>query len=183
MTHAIARHCTLVTVATALLSTSCGMADTEATAAAARAKAQETWKLSLDGAEPLALERMDIYVVEDDSDPEIFKLYGDEVTLVGEFPLSLHVGYEEDFERLLGTTITLDAEGGDPADPESAFVTVDGTRLSVVGGSLKFEKLTGKWDGSEGDKTLWGTVELQVGGDDGQRTLRGSVAVHVVTWG
>jgi hypothetical protein len=172
-----------VTVATALLSTSCGMADTEATAAAARAKAQETWKLSLDGAEPLALERMDIYVVEDDSDPEIFKLYGDEVTLVGEFPLSLHVGYEEDFERLLGTTITLDAEGGDPADPESAFVTVDGTRLSVVGGSLKFEKLTGKWDGSEGDKTLWGTVELQVGGDDGQRTLRGSVAVHVVTWG
>jgi hypothetical protein len=182
MTHAFARLCTLSTVA-ALLSASCGMADTEATAAAARAKAQETWKLSLDGAEPLGLERMDVYLVEDDDEPEIFKLYGDEVTLVGEFPLSLHVGYEEDFDQLLGKTITLDAEGGDPAEPESAFVTVDGTRLSVVGGSLKFDKLTGKWDGSEGDKTLWGTVELQVDGDDGQRTLRGSVAVHVVTWG
>ena len=39
-------------------------------------------------------------------------------------------------------------------------MTVDGTRLSVMGGSLTVEKVTGKWDGSEGDKTLWGTVEL-----------------------
>ena len=69
---------------------------------------------------------MDIYLVEDDSDPEVFKLYGDEVTLVGDFPTSLHVGYEEDFSRLIGKTIELDAEGGDPSEPESAYVTVDG---------------------------------------------------------
>ena len=53
-------------------------------------------------------------------------------------------------------------------------MTVDGARLSVVGGRLTFEKLTGKWDGDDGDKTLWGTVELEVEGDDGARTLRGS---------
>ena len=124
MTHAISRLCTLTAMAFALLSASCGMADTEATAAAARAKAQENWKLTIQDAEPLALERLDIYLVEDDSDAEVFKLYGDDVTLVGEFPLSLHVGYEEDFSRLVGKTIALDAEGGDPSDPESAFVTL-----------------------------------------------------------
>ena len=153
MTHAISRLCTLTAMAFALLSASCGMADTEATAAAARAKAQENWKLTIENAEPLALERLDIYLVEDDGDAEVFKLYGDDVTLVGEFPLSLHVGYEEDFSRLVGKTIALDAEGGDPSDPESAFVT------------------------------LWGTVELQVEGDEGARTLRGKFAVHAVTWG
>ena len=184
MTHAIARVCTLAAMTFALLSaSSCGLADTEATAAAARAKAQENWKLTIENAEPLALERLDIFLVEDDSDAEVFKLYGDDVTLVGEFPLSLHVGYEEDFSRLVGKTIALDAEGGDPSDPESAFVTLGGTRLPVTGGSLTVEKVTGKWDGSEGDKTLWGTVELQVEGDDGARTLRGKFAVHAVTWG
>ena len=183
MTHVITRICTLALMAGAMLSTSCGMADTEATAAAANAKARETWKLTLDGAEPLALERMDIYLVEDDSDPEVFKLYGDEVTLVGAFPTSLHVGYEDEMSRLIGKSIQLDAEGGDPSEPESSYVTVDGARLSVVGGSLTFEKLTGKWDGDDGDKTLWGTVELEVEGDDGTRTLRGKFAVHAVTWG
>ena len=39
MTHVITRICTLAVVAGALLSASCGMADTEATAAAAHAKA------------------------------------------------------------------------------------------------------------------------------------------------
>ena len=53
----------------------------------------------------------------------------------------------------------------------------------MIGGSLTFEKLTGKWDGDDGDKTLWGTVELEVEGDDGARTLRGKFAVHAVTWG
>jgi len=62
-------------------------------------------------------------------------------------------------------------------------VTLSGTRLPVTGGSLTVEKVTGQWDGSEGDKTLWGTVELQVEGDDGARTLRGKFAVHAVTWG
>src|SRR5688500_644718 len=154
MTHVIARICTLALAAGALLSASCGMADTEATAAAANAKARETWKLTLDGAEPLALERMDVYLVEAETDPEVVNVYGDGVTLVGAFATRLHVGYEEELSRLIGKSIQRDAEGGDPREPESAYVTVDGARHSVVGGRLTFEKLTGKWDGDDGDKTL-----------------------------
>jgi hypothetical protein len=30
----------------------------------------------------------------------------------------------------------------------------------VVGGTLTVEKVTGTWDGTDGDKTLWGTAEL-----------------------
>jgi hypothetical protein len=183
MRHAFARVCTALTVIATAFVTACGMADTEATAEAARAKAQETWKLTLDGAEPLTLERMDIFLVEGDTEAEVFKLYGDDVTLVGEFPTSLHVGYEEEFGRLFGKTIELGTEGGDPDEPASAFVTIDGEKLSVVGGSLKAERVTGKWDGSDGDKTLWGTVEIVVEGDDGERTLRGTFAVNIVTWG
>lgn len=182
-TGTLARFCTLLTTVAALAAAGCAAGDTSATAAEARARAQETWKLALDGAEPLVLERMDIYLVEDDSDPEIFKLYGDQVTLVGEFPASLHVGYEEELSRLVGQTIELDAEGGDPREPAEAYVTIEGRRVPVVGGTLKVDKVTGKWDGSDGDKTLWGTVELVLDDDEGERTIRGTFAVHAVSWG
>lgn len=161
----------------------CGAGDTAATAAEARAKAQATWKLSIEGAEPLALEQMDIYLVEDDSDPEMFKLYGDEATLVGVLPTSQHVGYDEDFDQLIGKTIALEASGGDPREPEDAYITIDGRRVSVVGGTLRIDKVTGSWSGADGDKTLWGTVELQVEEDEGERTIRGTFAVHAVSWG
>lgn len=182
-TYALARFCTLLATVAALAAAGCAAEDTSATAAEARARAQDTWKLALDGAEPLALERMDIYLVEDDDDPEVFKLYGDEATLVGLLQPGQTVGYEEDFEQLIGKTIALDASGGDPREPEDAYVTIDGRRVPVVGGTLTVEKVTGKWDGSDGDKTLWGTVELQVEEDEGERTIRGTFAVHAVSWG
>lgn len=182
-TSSLARFFTLLATVAALAAAGCAADDTAATAAEARARAQETWQLALDGAEPLALERMDIYLVEDDSDPELFKLYGDDATLVGVLPAGQHVGYEEDFDQLVGKTIALDAAGGDPRDPEDAYVTIDGRRLPVVGGTLRVEKVTGSWSGSEGDKTLWGTVELQVEEDEGERSIRGTFAVNAVSWG
>jgi hypothetical protein len=42
------------------------------------------------------------------------------------------------------------------------------------------EKFSGKWAGSEGNKTLSGKIILQL--RDG-RTLEGTFAVHAVTWG
>jgi hypothetical protein len=186
MMNTLMKRCTTATLAATLCATalsSVGCGSTEATAAEARARAEATWKLEIQGTDPLALERMDIYLVEDESEPEIFKLYGDEVTLVGEFPEDLHVGYGEALDRLIGRRIELSAEGGDPREPSDAYVTIDGRQLPVKGGTLEVNRVTGSWNGADGDKTLWGTVELSVEDGGVPRTIRGTFAVHAVSWG
>ena len=151
------------------------------------AKAKQTWKLTLE--EPglenaIALEAMDIYLVDDDEQwPEIFEITGPEVTLVGAFPMDVHVGYQNAFERLFGKSVNIDARGGDPHDPKSSTVRIRGLDVPILGGTITFEKATGKWAGEQGDQTLWGRVELRVPGADGERTVRGSFAVHAITWG
>ena len=42
------------------------------------------------------------------------------------------------------------------------------------------EKFSGKWAGSDGNKTLSGKITLQL--RDG-KTIEGTFAVHAVTWG
>jgi hypothetical protein len=186
MTHALTRIYTATTLAAALsgvtlFGTACGPART--TAAEARASAEASWKLEIEGTGPLVLERMDIYLAEDDRAPEVFKLYGDGVTLVGEFPPGVHVGYEENLERLIGQTVELLAEGGDPQAPAEGSVRIDGGQVPVVGGTLRVEKVTGTWDGNDGDKTLWGTADLTLEKDGNRRTVHGTFAVHAVSWG
>jgi hypothetical protein len=164
-----------------------GGAGVEATAAAARAKAQRDWKLQLDWAgasTDLPLQRMDIYLVEEESQyPEIFEIHGEGAMLVGELPMDTHVGYEADYQKLVGKTVAIRPSGGDPREPKTSWVRLGGTQVPVSGGAFTIEKLTGKWEGSEGDRTYWGTLELRVPGADGERTVRGKFAVNCVTWG
>jgi hypothetical protein len=175
-------------LAAGLLS-SCGLTDEGRVAAAdaARAKAQRDWKVKFEGEgadADLALERMDVYLVEDDDEyPEIFEIHGADVVLVGEFPMDLHVGYGEAFEKLVGRAIPVRASGGDPREPKSSFVRLGGSNVPVTGGTFTIEKLTGTWNGSEGDKTCWGTLELRVAGPAGERTVRGRFAVNYCAWG
>ena len=79
---------------------------------------------------------------EEEHQPEVFTLYGDDVRLVGEFPRGVHVGYEEDLERLIGQTVKLFGEERDSRAPAEGSVTIDGGRVAVVGGTLKVEKVT-----------------------------------------
>lgn len=176
-----------VLVALCLLALSgCAGGDDTATAAADREKSKANWKLVLeDGGSTteLPLERMDIYLTENDTYPELFELAGTGVTLVGEFPTSGRVDYEEAFENLIGKPITVMAQGGDPREPKTSTVTINGLNAPVVGGTLTVEKVTGKWGGSEGNKTIHGKVELKIPGASGERTVTGRFAVHAVTWG
>ena len=162
-------------------------ADLTASAAAARAKAQTNWKLQLEsetGAANATLERMDIFLTEDeDNESEIFEIHGPDAVLVGVFPSDLHVGYEAAYERAVGRTIPIQPNGGDPGEPKSSWVRLEGTPAPVSGGHITIEKVTGKWEGSEGDRTYWGTVELRVATSIGERTIRGKFAVNCVTWG
>ena len=185
MTHALRRVCTAIALTGAFLGAALSMAcgSPQPTAAEARERAQASWKLEIDGTDALVLEQMDIYLVEDESEPEVFKLYGDGVTLVGEFPSGLHVGYEEMLDRLIGRSVSLVIEGGDPREPAEGYVTIGGRQVPVVGGTLTVNKVTGTWDGNDGDKTLWGTAELTLEEDGVQRTIRGTFAVHAVSWG
>ena len=163
-----------------------GSAKTEADAVAARAAASPNWRIQLDWAGATVeakIERMDVYLVEDDSYSEIFEIEGSDAVLVGEFPTNVHVGYGEDWGKLFGVPIPITASGGDPREPKTSWVRVNGMQVPVSGGTMVFEKITGKWNGSEGDKTLWGTIELRIPGADGDRSVRGKIAANAVTWG
>lgn len=181
----------LFALAAALLLSGCSadLGDHTADAALAHAKASSNWKLALDfeGSEiEYPLEAMDIYIFDTDDPerwPETFELRGDGVTLVGTLPVPAQVGYGEELEHLIGQTVSIGTYGGDPHEQKYSTVRLAGMPVPVTGGTLSFRKLTGKWMGMDGDRTVWGTLRLNVQGADGVRTLEGAFAVHVVSWG
>ena len=102
----------------ALAFTGCSGGGEAEQAARDRAKAIEAWKLVLeDGGSihEIPIERMDIYLTEDESSPEIYEIHGDGVTLVGEFPAGVHVDYQEAFENLIDRVLILAGPTGDLA--------------------------------------------------------------------
>ncbi len=176
--------CAVGLVALASCSGTVGGTDAQQ-AAFDREKSKADWKLVLEdgGAKSeMAIERMDIYLAEDGY-PEIYELHGPGVMLVGEFPRDVRVDYEEKFENLIGKPVAVQASGGDPREPKSSSVTLGGTGTLVTGGTISVQKVTGKWPGSDGNKTLWGTIEVRIPGANGERTVRGKFATHAVTWG
>lgn len=155
-----------------------------ATAVADHVRAKAGWVLALDGAgAPLAVEAMDIDVQPDATTPEPFDLHGDDVRLVGTIPAALRVRDGEGLGHLVGQTLVILPAGGDPDAPGASSVTIDGVASPVLGGTFTVAKLTGRWAGKEGDRTLHGTVELRLPGAGGERTVRGTLAAHAVTWG
>jgi len=165
----------------------CSSSGDPETAASDRAKASEEWNLQLEWqgeTVELPLSRMDVYLSEDEEEhPEVYEIWGDDAVLVGEFPMDVHVGYEEDLERLVGQSIPIHSGGGYPGEPKSSFVLLDGQPVPVESGAIRFDKVTGKWMGAEGDRTLWGDVDLRVSHASGPRKVTGTIAVHVVAWG
>lgn len=147
----------------------------------------EGWQLELevDGERvALPLARLDVYLVEDDEYPERYELHGEGVTLAGTFPLTLHVGYEEAFERLVGRRVPVEPASADPTAPKrSELVLPDGRAFSVTGGWLEVERISPGTTGRAGDLGAHGQLELRVRGDGGELLLRGRFAVHPVAWG
>lgn len=164
-------------IAAAVL-TACSPSGDSAAAARDRERSKAEWKLALDDGRELTLERMDIYLTEEGY-PNLFEITGAGVTLVGTFPAGVSPGYEENFDRLVGETISIEARGGHPREPKASSISPGGTSTPVSGGSFTVDRVSGKWSGSEGNKTVHGTVELHTAGG----TIRGRFAVHAVTWG
>lgn len=151
-----------------------GGAASEAEIAAYRQRLE----LTVDGAAvEVPLERLDVYLVEDESFPEVFELQGAAVILVGELPV--HVGYGEEWQQLLGKRVTIASEGGDPREPKHSQVTLPGASqpTRVQGGWFQVDSHR---PGFDAKTPLEGRLELQL--EDG-RTLQGKLFVLGTTWG
>lgn len=136
-----------------------------------------------------SLQIMNIYLVEeDDRYPEAFEIVGDNLHLVGKFPMDLHVGYEEALDRLVNRPIEIMIQVGEGADYgiENKFSTITlpgSSRQYVKSGSITFKKLTGKSAGQDGDRTLSGEITLTIDTESGPKTVTGQISVHAVSWG
>jgi hypothetical protein len=143
------------------------------------------WNLTLnvDGGEVrVPLEVFNVYLVEDETFPEVFELLGAGVALVGVFPSDIHVGYGDDWEALFNKSISIKPYGGYYLEPKNSVITLPGKPvMKVLGGFLIAEKVTGKH--ADLDMTLWGRVNLLVQTPGGERNFEGTFAVYCVTWG
>ncbi len=146
-----------------------------------------TWELvvDIDGTQvKIPLDVMNVYLVEDVAYPETFEILGDGVSLVGKFPIDLHVGYEEDWQKLIDHEITISDSYEGYREIRSSTIILPGREpMTVLGGTLVFDSVTGKYAGRDGDITLAGEVTLRVKTPSGQVDLKGTIAVHGVSWG
>lgn len=145
------------------------------------------WKLVLmrhGSSVVVPVDAMNVYLTEDEFSPEQFAIQGDNVALMGAFPSGMKVGYEEDWNVLMGKTLIIAPEGMTADGTAQSFVQLaDGERASVLSGTVIFEKVSGNTAGQDGDITLSGRVMLVVRGGGGTENLIGTIAVHGITWG
>jgi hypothetical protein len=129
----------------------------------------------------LPLERLDIYLTEDES-PEAFELHGPGVLMAGDLPDGIRVDYEENWDALLRQSIPIAAEGGSHNEtPKSSTITLpDLGACRVLGGSFTVQSV-----GAERDARtpVQGTCTIRCETRDGERVLRGKFAVQGTTWG
>jgi hypothetical protein len=165
----------------------CGASE-EAAAAKDREASKATWALVLrvDGADvSIPLKVMNVLLYKDEEyakqNPSVFAIEGTGVQLIGEIAAADNVDYGEHWERLINKTLAIKASGEFHRDPVDSKIVLPGTpEIAVTGGTMFVEKYSGKWAGSDGNKTLSGKITIQL--SDG-RTLEGTFAVHAVTWG
>lgn len=175
-------------MALALLAAGCGGGSEEEDVAKDRAAAAANWAVTLkvDGADlRLPLKVMHILLFKHDEDarshPSAFEIEGEGISLFGEIAPADDVGYGEKWEKLIGKTLKILSAGEFHRDRVESKLTLPGKPEAIISnGSMLVEKVTGKWSGSQGDKTLSGKITLTL--QDG-RTLQGSFAVNAVTLG
>lgn len=138
--------------------------------------------LAIDGSDlAVPLEAMDVWLNEDPARPEAFEIHGDGVSIVGRMPTDLRIDYDENWQVLVGRSVPLSAEGGNPRFTGPAILTVPGVgQYRLLGGSITVEEVGPGWNGRT---PLTGRIELRIRAAVGEATLRGRFAVKAMTWG
>ncbi|MBE7467098.1 MAG: hypothetical protein HS116_26805 [Planctomycetes bacterium] len=139
--------------------------------------------LNVDGVETkIPAHRLAVFLTDDEEYSEVFELDGPGLMLAGACPLESRVGYGEKWSNIFGKSYTIQATGGgDRGEPKNSVFTLPGGKTqNVKGGTLTFEKVTGKYTGQDGDMTIWGTIKIEL---EGSKTLEGTFCVNCMTWG
>lgn len=154
---------------------------------------KEGWRLVLKEkktAHEFRLSVMNVYVTDPVAAaeyPEAFEIFGENVHLLGTFPMEKRVGYNSQFDNLLNTPITIRMQMLNARDYKIAesfsTITLPGSQRKHVKGQIIFRELTGTSTGRDGDITLTGEITLEIGTGADQKTLTGTISVHPVAWG
>jgi hypothetical protein len=67
--------------------------------------------------------------------------------------------------------------------PQSTLQLPDLGAAQVVGGSFSVDRVSGDTSGSDGNRTLSGTINLELQTSTGPKSVSGTFAIHAVTWG
>jgi hypothetical protein len=139
--------------------------------------------LQADGSEgteiPFAIQRLNVYLVEDEEYPESFEFEGEGIKLVGKFPVSLHVGYDENWQVLVGKPIAF-SRTSDVLDAPSQIELPNEAPCPVTGGAFTIQEVG---EGVDAKTPLTGELWLRCSTPDGERILRGTFNVKGTTWG
>ena len=140
---------------------------------------QQRLELQVDGKTVvLPVTQLDVYLVEDERQPESFHLHGPGLSLGGEIPPEHAIGYGDHWERLVGKPIQVAAQGGDPAAPQDSVVTLPGSEAPVgARGALTIRSVGTSWNAKT---PLEGEVELKL---DDDRAIKGKLFVLGTSWG
>lgn len=133
------------------------------------------------GSVPLAVERLNVYLTEDERYPESFEFEGADISLVGVLPVTLHVGYDENWKALLGKPIAFSRGVGDSSVDSGSHIQIPGeARMPVVGGEFTIHEIG---DGLDAKTPLTGEIRVRCLTPAGEREYRGTFQVKGTTWG
>ena len=177
------RRFTFLVLSSALMA--CGGCQREQTAAEIEANvANFNQKLILtidESSTELALDRLDIFLTDDDKFPETFQLRGPNVIVVGKFPIEIRIGDAENWEALVKQEIPISATGGDPGNETESTVILPGLgKVPVTEGSFTIESYD---PGFDAKTPLTGRIQLKIWGPRGEKTIEGTISVLGTTWG
>jgi hypothetical protein len=143
---------------------------------------EQTIDLDFDGSGiPVPLDGMDVWLTEDDSEAERWVIHGAGTSFGGSFPHDVRIGYEDNWNVLVGRAITISPRHMTIDGETASTLTVPGVgRVDVVGGQFIIEKVDPDWDART---PISGRIELQVHAATGLITLHGRLAVKGTGWG
>jgi hypothetical protein len=121
----------------------------------------------------LPIEEMNYFHVKRgrDSFPDSFELSGSGSSIRGAFAL----GFEEDWERLVGKAVNILARSGEPEDGDSEINLPGRGMIKVTGGSFTVKKVISP----RPSPVLRGRIRLETAGPHGPETLEGVFQVRV----
>ena len=137
------------------------------------------------GSLTFSLDLFNVFLTELDesggSPPETFELEGELVMVVGSIPREFRIGYESDWQQVVGRSLAVERSGGEHGQHTQSEIDLPGAGpCAILGGILTIESAGPVF---EARAPLTGTCSLEVDTPQGRHVLAGTFAVPGATWG